>query len=256
MKMPEPAPNPGLDRVRHALRSGGVPFEPPNPLRSGIHSRGYLPHVKREGASYFVTFRLADSLPQEVLLEFKRQQAEKLRALGDAKPAGREEIDHEFQRQIERYLDRAAGECLLQRPAVAQIVAEGLLHFHETQYLLDEWVVMPNHVHLVLWPMPNHTLSEILRSRKRHTARQANLLLGRTGETFWQHESYDHWIRNDEEKARIHRYIRNNPVTVGLCQSPEEWRWGSAYVSNAARRLPACDTADYQSALRTKGTEK
>ncbi len=113
------------------------------------------------------------------------------------------------------------------------MIADALRHFHEKHYLLDEWVVMPNHVHLVLWPMPNHTLSDILRSRKRHTAREANLILGRTGETFWQHESYDHWIRNDEEKTRIRRYIRNNPVTAKLCQSPEEWRWGSAYFAEA-----------------------
>src|ERR1035438_9762605 len=79
-------PNPGLERTRHELRASGAKDEPVNPLRSGIHTRGYLPHVKREGASYFVTFRLADSLPQTVLLEFKRQQAEKLRALTNVKP--------------------------------------------------------------------------------------------------------------------------------------------------------------------------
>ena len=226
--MAEAEPNPGLESVRHALRASGVPLEPPNPLRSGIHSRGYLPHVKREGASYFVTFRLADSLPHAVLLDFKRRHAEQLRSVKGNTPAAREEIDREFQRQIERYLDRGAGECHLKRPEVAQMVAGALFHFHEKQYLLDEWVIMPNHVHLVLWPLPNFTLSEILRSRKRQTARQANLLLARTGETFWQPESYDHWIRNDEEKARIRRYIRNNPVKAGLCRSPGEWRWGSA----------------------------
>ena len=69
-------PNPGLERAQFALRTTGVPAEPPNPLRSGIHTRGYLPHVKREGASYFVTFRLTDSLPKEVLLRFEREHAE------------------------------------------------------------------------------------------------------------------------------------------------------------------------------------
>jgi REP element-mobilizing transposase RayT len=251
--MEEPESNPGLERVRHALRASGVPADAPNPLRSGIHSRGYLPHVKHEGASYFVTFRLADSLPQEVLLTFKRQHAEKLRALGDSKPAAHEAIDLELQRQIERYLDRGAGGCHLKRPDVAQRVAEALLFFHEKQYVLDDWVIMPNHVHLILWPMPKYTVSEILRSRKRHTARQANILLGRTGETFWQPESYDHWIRNDEEKSRIRPYIRNNPVTAGLCESPEEWRWGSAYLAKGDESgLPIRDTADCQSALRRK----
>jgi len=251
--MAESEPNAGLERVRHELRAGGVSSAAPNPLRSGIHTRGYLPHVKREGASYFVTFRLVDSLPQTVLLGFKRQQAEKLHTLPDSKTGRREEIDRELQRQIECYLDRGAGECFLKRPQIAQMAAEALLHFHEQQYRLDEWVIMPNHVHLVLWPMPNFTLSDILRSRKRHMARQANQILGRTGDTFWQHESYDHWIRDDDEKARIRRYIRQNPVTAKLCQSPEEWRWGSAgYSKSKEGGLPIRDTADCQSALRPK----
>lgn len=83
------------------------------------------------------------------------------------------------------------------------MTAEALRHFHERQYLLDDWVIMPNHVHLILWPMPNFTLSEILKSRKQFTATQANQILGRTGGSFWQPESFDHWIRNDEEKSRI-----------------------------------------------------
>src|SRR5438876_3339766 len=117
--MSEADSNPGIERVRHELRATGIPHDPPNPLRSGVHTRGYLPHVKREGASYFVTFRLADSLPQQVLLEFKAQQAEKLRTLGQANQAPRQEVDRELQRQIERYLDRGAGECHLKRAEVA-----------------------------------------------------------------------------------------------------------------------------------------
>ena len=65
-------PNPGLDRMKIQLRADGVPDEPLNPLRTGIHSRGYLPHVKREGASNFMTFRLVDSLPKKVLLRFEQ----------------------------------------------------------------------------------------------------------------------------------------------------------------------------------------
>src|SRR6266581_6551219 len=110
--------NPGLDRARFQLRADGVPPEAPNPLRSGIHDRGYLPHVKREGASYFVTFRLADSLPKEVLLRLLSEKAARLRAL-DAPKHGRvnslpqarsldtvEEIERDYRRKVERYLDR------------------------------------------------------------------------------------------------------------------------------------------------------
>ena len=223
-------PNPGLERVKFQLRADGVPDETPNPLRSGIHSRGYLPHVKREGASYFVTFRLVDSLPKEVLLRFEQEHAEALRRLTPKVGSEQvEEIHRELRRKVERHLDQGAGECHLRRPEIAEMVSEALRHFHGQQYLLDDWVVMPNHVHVILWPMPNFGLSEILKSRKRHTARQANLILGRTGETFWQRESYDHWIRNDDEQARIRRYLRLNPVNARLCQAPEDWKWSSAW---------------------------
>jgi REP element-mobilizing transposase RayT len=229
-------PNPGLERVRFQLRAEGVPDASANPLRAGIHSRGYLPHVKREGAAYFVTFRLVDSLLKEVLLRFEHEQAEAWHRLPATATSDRvEEIHRELRRKIERYLDKGAGECHLRRPAIADMVAAALRHFHGQCYLLDDWVVMPNHVQGALWPMPNFTLSEILKSRKRHTARQANLILRRTGESFWQCESYDHWIRNDEEKARIQRYIRMNPVKAGLCKAPEDWKWSSAWPGwNAA----------------------
>jgi hypothetical protein len=81
----------------------------------------------------------------------------------------------------------------------------------------------------VVWPMPNHLLGDILKSWKQFTSRRAKRLLGLGKEPFWQPESYDHWIRNDEEKARISRYVANNPVTAGLCVRPEDWRWSSAW---------------------------
>ena len=80
--------NPGLDRTRYQLRADGVKDASANPLCSGVHTRGYLPHVKREGASYFVSFRLADSLPKEVLLEFERERAGRLRRKPQACTAG------------------------------------------------------------------------------------------------------------------------------------------------------------------------
>ena len=239
--MREPESNPGLERVHHQLRASGVRKERPNRLLSGIHTRGYLPHVKREGAAYFVTFRLLDSLPREVLLELERQHAETESRLAPGDTVGREEANRELRRCVERYLDLGTGECYLHRPDIARMVAQALLFFHEKQYVLSEWVIMPNHVHLVLWPMANYTLSAILQSRKRYTARRANLILGRSGESFWEHESYDHWIRSDEEKARIRRYIRNNPVKARLCRAPEEWQWGSAWKASGG--FPTPDTS-------------
>lgn len=234
-------PNPQLERVHFELRAAGVPPETANPLRSGVHSRGYLPHVKREGASYFVTFRLADSLPKEVMLRFQAERAERLRryfALIEARqqnphlPAPAEEqkeIERDYHRHVERYLDKGAGACYLRRPEIADLVANAIRRFEGERYWLQEWVVMPNHAHAVLWPMPNELLGEILKSWKGYTARRANEILHRLGEPFWQPEPFDHWIRDEDEKARIRRYVRNNPVTAGLCAKPEEWHWSSAW---------------------------
>lgn len=239
--------NPRIERVAHELRATGVKPEAANPLRSGIHTRGYLPHVKREGARYFVTFRLADSLPKEALLKYQAKRAERLhrfhaaeaganRSGARAKVETVEAIERDYFRKLEAYLDKGAGECSLKRPELAAVVADALRFFNGQRYRLDAWVVMPNHVHLVLWPMPNHTLSKIAQSLKRHTAREANRILGRTGQGFWQPEAYDHWIRNDEEHARCCRYVENNPVKARLCVAPEDWPWSSARRGQASKR--------------------
>jgi REP element-mobilizing transposase RayT len=237
--------NPRINRVEHELRSTGMKDPTRNPLRSGIHTRGYLPHVKREGARYFVTFRLADSLPREVLLQYQSEHAERLHRFHaqaeaakkavSAPPAADtlEEIERDYFRKFEAYLDCGQGECWLRRPDLADVVASALRFFADERYRLDAWAVMPNHVHAVLWPMPNQTLSAIVQSWKRFTAREANKILQRTGDTFWQRESYDHWIRDDAEHARCCRYVTNNPVRARLCAAPEDWKWSSAWRGDA-----------------------
>jgi len=224
-----------------ALRTTGVKPEAANPLSSGIHSRGYLPHVKREGARCFITFRLADSLPQAVLLKYQAERAQRLQLLyarkDSAKRPGKEtsqtvlldEIERDYFRKLETFLDKGCGECLLKRPDIAGLVAAAFKFFDGQRYRLDAWVVMPNHAHLVLWPMPNHTLSAIVQSLKRYTAREVNKLLKRTGEAFWQPEAFDHWIRNDEEHTGCCRYVTNNPVKARLCAKVEDWQWSNAW---------------------------
>jgi len=245
--------NPKLGRVHYEMRATGVTQDQAdhaNPLRTGIHSRGYLPHVKREGASYFVTFRLADALPKEVLLKFLAEKAERLRrfqiqrapqqqaAKFERGDESEEQIEKDYARKVERYLDKGAGECLLRRPEIAELVGGAIRHFAGQRYRLDAWVVMPNHSHAVFWPMPNQTVSDIVKSWKQYSALRTNRILNRVGVEFWQRESFDHWIRNDQEHERCCRYVIFNPVKARLCAAPEDWRWSSAWSGWTPRKEP------------------
>jgi REP element-mobilizing transposase RayT len=142
-------------------------------------------------------------------------------------------INRDFGRKVERYLDKGAGACHLRRPEIAELVAGALRYFHEQRYLLREWVVMPNHVHVLFWPMPNYVVGEIVKSWKQFSSKRAKPLLGLSEGRFWQPEPFDHWVRDDKEHVRIARYIRNNPVTARMCARPEDWRWSSAWCTKS-----------------------
>jgi REP element-mobilizing transposase RayT len=205
------------------------------------HSRGYLPHVVKAGASYFVTFRLADSLPQEVLVELENE----LRALEAGRleggvrevmrtqkygPDGSLDLEKERRKVAELYLDRGVGACWLKEEQIAEAACGTLRFFDGKRYELGEWVVMPNHVHVVVRPMNGWSLSKILQSWKMRIAREANGVLGKTGVRFWQPESFDRVIRDMDEIVKVRRYIRRNPVKAGFCAREEDWRWGSAWA--------------------------
>ena len=205
---------------------------PSNRLVAGLHFRGKLPHLKKEGAIYFVTFRLADSLPAH---EVARLKHERQVILEQARAANSPLTWHEEEQllawycdKVEALLDAGHGACWLSKPEIAGLVAGALQHFNGQRYELNAWVVMPNHVHVVVWPMPGHTLSDILHSWKSFTSKATNKLLCRTGE-FWQKESFDHWIRDDAERARLVAYVEDNPGKARLCKAPEDWKWSSAH---------------------------
>jgi REP element-mobilizing transposase RayT len=117
----------------------------------------------------------------------------------------------------------------LAKPAVALVVSDSLHYLNGQRYELDTFCIMSNHVHIIFTPLEDadgnyYALSSVMHSLKRHTARQANSLLNQSGR-FWQPESYDHIVRDEEELARIREYVLNNPVKVGLVEAWDEWPW-------------------------------
>src|SRR5262249_49902578 len=149
---------------------GGQKSSAPGNLISGIHSRGVLPHLRREGASYFVTFRLADTLPADVMVRLKREREAILQhALVAKRPLTWHEQEELFRwhaSRVDAHLDAGHGRCWLRRPDLAQLVSDALRFFDGVHYDLPAWVVLPNHVHVVARPYPNWPLSVILKSWK------------------------------------------------------------------------------------------
>jgi len=195
-----------------ALQSMDYNFKPrETPEDFGWHDRGYLPHFDAGSLPQFITFRLDDSMPQELLDEWRPIAV----------------TDAAFRKRIEAYLDSGHGSCWLRDKRVATMMQDALLFHKGSQYTLHAWVVMPNHVHVLLTPLEDVHLPTITHSIKSYTANEANKIIGQSGQ-FWQIESFDRYIRNSKHFVSVIRYIENNPVKARLCKSPEEWPFSSA----------------------------
>ncbi len=212
----QPAPGP-------RRQDAGVTVAPFRYDHVAFRDRGYLPHWEMEGATYSVTMRLGDSLPQALLshLEFEREDIVKTahqlgRALSDAEKSRLADVDRRFNEA----LDCGYGACHLARPDVAEVIFNALRFFAGKRYELVAACVMPNHVHVVFAPLHEHGLADILHSWKSFTSKEANKLLGRTGQ-FWEREYFDRLIRNAAELERTVRYVVENPMKAGL----KNWKW-------------------------------
>ncbi len=203
----------------------------------GTYYRRKLPHIHPPEAVFFVTFRLAGSLPVHVVQQLRAQlRAEerhlRLRTPGDSYPRKRYELQKRFFGRYDDQLDNLQyGPAWLRRPEIATIVQPELHRLNGTQYDLIAYCIMPNHVHLLVnmarfrstGDAPaTSPLSRALRILRGRTARFANQALNRTGK-FWQDESYDHVVRDWAELERILRYIVYNPVKARLVEDWQEW---------------------------------
>ncbi|MCA9994261.1 MAG: transposase [Anaerolineales bacterium] len=197
--------------------------------------RRHLPHIQPPGAIFFVTYRLAGSLPtaiQEQLLAEAYASTRRLNRISD--PQERSQQAYVAQKrqfaQWDKALDMTTdGFHWLRQPEIAQIVINSLHDLDGKRYQLESYSLMSNHVHVVFRPQQKedgtyHSLSAIMHAHKRYTAWQANQVLGRQGQ-FWQHESYDHIIRDEAEMHRIQRYVLDNPVKAGLVEHWKQWPW-------------------------------
>jgi REP element-mobilizing transposase RayT len=175
-----------------------------------IHEH-HLPHWQQEEVFYFVTWRLADSLPASWLADWQAEKDAWLRHHPQPWDAETEAEYHDrFSRRIDDWLDSGHGSCLLREPAHAQIVADAFHHFDGQRYDLDSFVIMPNHVHVLFRLKAGEALEKTLHSWKSFTAKTLNQAAGRSG-SLWQEDYWDRIIRNERHLAAVRGYIERNP---------------------------------------------
>jgi putative transposase len=218
-------------------------------MPEGTLRRRLLPHWDVEGKPFFVTACLDGSIPASGLRAIRNYRDQLASRLC---PAGADR--HEWQQRnnkllfalVDGLLDHQSPVQHLAEPSLAKLVESGMLHFAGERYGIIAWCVMPSHYHWLFQPILSWT-NEVLSSGKSNarlqkspremiqqnlqswTARVCNKALGRSGQ-FWQHETWDHWVRDEDELVRIVRYIENNPVKAGLVQSPSAWGWSSSRI--------------------------
>ena len=191
-----------------------------NDQLKGWYKSGRLPHFDGGEVAQFLTFRLEDSLPAEVL--------DNLRSHLDFLPEDKRAAC--LRRNCERVLDKGLGACWLNRRDIAKVVQDCITFGHRKSYVLHSWAIMPNHVHLIVRPAPGHALGAILHSWKSFTAKRIHALVGGSG-SIWQREYFDRVVRNERHLAEATRYIHQNPVQAGLIDRAERWAFSSAFTA-------------------------
>lgn len=194
------------------------------PPHTTLFCRGKLPHWEVQEGRYFVTVRLRDSLPQEVVLRLR----EIYQNLQSISPQSEEfsNLQRVYFRMMEKYLNAGSGSCALRDSSLASIVADELQALDDWQVKVPHYSIMPNHWHALIIPpsTPTRPLATIMKRIKG----RSGLRISRTREQsgpVWQREWFDHWIRNDTEWAKTIRYIQNNPVKAHLVTRWQDHHW-------------------------------
>ncbi len=187
-----------------------------NPFENIRITKNNLPHWQQPGATYFLTFRMADALPAEMRRDLKHERA--LWRQSHPPPlswAEEAEYHRLFSARTDQWLDAGHGSCMLRQLDLRASMEEALKHFDYERYILLSYVIMPNHVHVLLTLHSDWLLEKVVFTWKRRTAGTINEKLGTTGQ-FWQQDYFDRLIRDADHLGNVMRYIRRNPSKAHL----------------------------------------
>ncbi len=202
-----------------------------------IYKRRDIPHWDFADAVQHISFRLSDSLSQNQLNILKKQ-------VEDDPPSRRVYYLH---REIEEWINRGIGSCILRIPELAQCVIDSLNLLNEKRYHLYHWVIMPNHIHVLIRVFPHNPMCDIVNSWKHHTSKRFDEILHNLKSSrrfqagyieniintfqgnYWIIDYWDVCVRSKKQFQLESDYIANNPVKAGLVKRPEDYLWSSFY---------------------------
>lgn len=199
-----------------------------------VYHRRNLPHLQPLGGTFFVTYNLAEAIPKRILDKWRHEYEIQKKLIIQTSAQVEKDLDTLHKRNFverDKFLDLSKeANTDLNNQELVQIVVDSINFWDGKKIDLICYCLMSNQVHLVFRLLdktetntPKY-LEEIMHSIKQFSAKKCNAILNRKGD-FWQHESYDRLIRNDEELFRILLYVINNPVKAGLCKNPFDWKW-------------------------------
>ncbi len=203
------------------LSDSSPTFKPLNKEAPIEKTRRFLPHWEQEGCTYFITWRMADAMPAAKRRQWQEEMDHWQRH--HPKPwddATWQEYHDTFEGPIQQWLDAGHGSCALKQPALRDIIAASFRHYDGQRYHMGDYVIMPNHVHVLVTPLPGFTHREIVAAWKRYTGHEI-LKFTRGEAPFWLEEKFDHIVRSPQQLAYYRRYLRENPEKAFL--KPGQW---------------------------------
>lgn len=189
------------------------------PLAAGWSTRGYLPHFDAADTWQSITYRLADAMPRSVIEALEHELS----------TISEDQRSNERRRRLEAWSNAGHGACVLRRDDIAELILATWQRFAGERYDLGPWVIMPNHVHVLIRVNPGFPLARILGSWKSFTAKRIAAMTGLAAPIWWP-DYWDRFIRDEDHWFSTRRYIEGNPVAAGLVARPSEWRWGSCWA--------------------------
>ena len=210
--------------------------------KTGFYKSGTLPHYDIKYKFQFITLREYGSIPQSILKTIEDKtikfNEDFLKYNSFTHYERQIRIQHLRLKLFEKYQDCGYGRCLFKKKEIANIIKEALLFYNDKNYEIISWVIMPNHIHLLVYLYPNYELAKFIHYVKSITTNKIKKYID-ISEKIWSNDYFDRYIRNHFHYCKTVNYIRMNPVKAGLCKDYQDWKFTDSHAPVRASGSPS-----------------